>query len=77
MEPALTIIGICGGFEAVAMLTDRSEIRVRRWTYPKARGGTDGLIPADCQQVLMRAARDRGLPLSPEHFFPDVRSAAS
>lgn len=69
MEPAQTIITICGGFSAVADMTARSEIQVRRWTYPKARGGTDGLIPNDRQQPLLLAARARGIDLRPEHFF--------
>lgn len=70
LEPANSIIILCGGFAAVSDMTGRSEVRVRRWTYPKCRGGTGGLIPADCQQVLMAAARERGIPLRPSHFFP-------
>ncbi len=69
MEPANSIINLCGGFSAVAEMVARSEIRVRRWTYPKERGGTDGLIPSDCQQVLLSAARERGIDLRPDHFF--------
>ena len=71
LEPAKTIIEICGGIQSVAEITNRSAVRVRRWGYPVDRGGSGGLIPAEVQQVLMRAARDRGLPLRPEHFFPD------
>ncbi|WP_375263218.1 hypothetical protein [Palleronia sp.] len=71
MEPAISIIKICGGFAAVAEMTGRDETRVRRWTYPKERGGTGGLIPAEQQQVIMAEARARGLPLSPENFFVD------
>lgn len=70
MEPAHTIIDLCGGFRAVAEMVGRDETRVRRWTYPKDRGGTDGLIPSECQRALMEAARWRGLPLTAEHFFP-------
>ncbi|MGR3593017.1 MAG: hypothetical protein ACU0BO_13720 [Limimaricola soesokkakensis] len=72
MEPALTIIELCGGFKAVAEMTGRDETRVRRWTYPKDRGGTGGLIPSDMARILMVEAAKRGLPLKPEHFFPDV-----
>lgn len=72
MEPALTIIEICGGISKVAEMTGRSEIRVRRWTYPKARGGTDGLIPSDCAKALMEEAPKRGIALRPEHFFPAI-----
>ena len=69
MEPANTIIQICGGFNAVAEMTGRDQTRVRRWTYSKDKGGTGGLIPSECQQLLMEQAKERGLPLRPEHFF--------
>lgn len=71
MEPAQTIIRICGGFAAVATMVQRSEIRVRRWTYSKERGGSAGLIPSDCQQTLLREATKRGIDLRPEHFFAE------
>jgi hypothetical protein len=70
MEPANTIIEICGGVGVVAEMTGRDLSRVHRWTYPKDKGGTDGLIPTDAAQELMREARKRGIPLTPEHFFP-------
>ncbi|MDX2287498.1 MAG: hypothetical protein NW217_01575 [Hyphomicrobiaceae bacterium] len=59
----------------------RSEVRVRRWEYPKEKGGTGGLIPSDCQQTLLDAARAEGKDLRPEHFFtpiptPDQKDAA-
>lgn len=71
MEPAQKIIEICGGYQAVAKMTGRTISRVHRWTYPKDRGGTDGLIPSDAQQILLREAIKRGLPLTPAHFFPE------
>lgn len=67
----MSIIALCGGYKAVADMTGRDETRVRRWTYPKERGGSDGLIPSDVQQTLLKEAKARGLPLTPEHFFPD------
>lgn len=72
MEPAHSVITICGGIKAVASMTCRSQVRVRRWTYPKDRGGTDGLIPSDMQLVLLEAARSQGIDLRPEHFFHAV-----
>ena len=71
MEPANTIIEICGGFKAVAQMTGRAVSRVHRWTYPKDRGGTGGLVPAEIQQVLLFEAVRQGKPLTPAHFFPD------
>lgn len=69
MDPARTVIEICGGVDAVAAMTGRSKNRVRRWGYPKEQGGTGGLIPSDCQQLIMAAALTNGLPLLPSHFF--------
>lgn len=69
--PAAKIIELCGGFKAVARMTGRNETRVRRWTYPKDRGGTGGFIPSEAQQLLIREARAIGVPLEPRHFFPE------
>lgn len=69
LEPARTVIEICGGFRAVADMTGRNETRVRRWAYPRERGGTGGLIPAEAQHLLMAEARRQGIDLRPEHFF--------
>lgn len=70
MDPAKTVISICGGAKAVAQMVERDETRVRRWGYAKEKGGSDGLIPADVQVRLLTEARRRGIDLRPEHFFP-------
>ncbi len=69
MEPAKTVIKICGGCEAVAKMTGRHHTNVRRWTYPKEKGGTGGLIPTDAQAILYREALRLGIKLKPDHFF--------
>lgn len=69
LEPAHTVITICGGYAEAARMSGRSEVRVRRWEYPKDKGGTGGLIPTECQQTLLDAARGEGKPLRPDHFF--------
>lgn len=78
LEPAHTVITICGGYAETARMSGRSEVRVRRWEYPKEKGGTGGLIPSDCQQTLLDAARAEGKDLRPEHFFvtPPTEDAA-
>lgn len=76
MEPATTIITLCGGIEAVAEMVNRSTSRVHRWTYPKDRGGTGGLIPSESAMRLLDAARGRGIDLRPEHFFARAEDAA-
>lgn len=69
LNPAFSIITMCGGADAVADIVGRSVGRVYRWMHPRDRGGTGGLVPADCQQVLLDGARARGIDLRPEHFF--------
>lgn len=76
LEPANTIIMICGGFAEVAAMTGRNKVQVRRWTYPKDRGGTGGLIPSDAAQTLLAQAQARGLPLRPDHFFHSANPPA-
>jgi hypothetical protein len=66
---ALHVIEKCGGSQVVADMVGVDVSRVYRWTYPKERGGTDGLIPAQHQQTLLREARKRGIPLEPNDFF--------
>lgn len=71
LEPAKTIIEICGGVEKVAKMVGRSTISVRRWGYEKAKGGSDGFVPTDSQNRLLLEARKEGLGLEPHHFFRD------
>lgn len=73
MEPAQTIINLCGGVSAVAEMTGRDASSVHRWTYPRSKGGAGGVIPSDAASKLMAKARERGLPLTPEHFFAGVQ----
>lgn len=69
LEPAHSLIRKCGGFAAVARMTGRSEVRVRRWTYPVDRGGTGGMIPTEVHERLMLAARAEGVDLRPDDFW--------
>jgi len=68
-EPATTIINRCGGVSVVAEWLKLNPTSVQRWTYPKERGGTGGLVPSKRQEALMRAAREHGKVLRPEDFF--------
>lgn len=69
MNVAEHIIEKCGGAANVAAITGVHISRVHRWTYPKERGGTGGLIPAGHQQTIMNAAVRMGLDLAPSDFF--------
>lgn len=77
MEPAQSIIAKCGGAAIVSEWTSVHVTRVRRWTYPKSRGGTGGLVPAAHQAPLLAAARARGIPLEPADFFPTDATRAA
>ncbi|WP_439580188.1 hypothetical protein [Elioraea sp.] len=72
--PAEIVLRRFGGADAVAAIVSLSASRVYRWTRPRARGGTDGLIPAKHQPVLLAAARARGIRLTPADLVP-LRSA--
>lgn len=69
MNPASRVIEKCGGPAIVAEITGVHVSRVHRWTYSKERGGSEGRIPAQHQQALLDAARERNFPLAPEDFF--------
>lgn len=77
MNVAEHVISICGGAAIVASWLGLEPPAVYRWTYPRGRGGTGGLIPSVHQSPLLRAAKLAGKPLQPSDFFdPDVVSLA-
>jgi hypothetical protein len=67
-NPAALVIGMFGGAPKVADLCGLNESSVYRWTYPKERGGLDGIVPARHQRTLLREAPGLGVPLTPDHF---------
>lgn len=69
MGPASNIITICGGVAIVAQWTGLNRTSVLRWTHPKERGGTGGIIPAKHQAELLRRAKAAGKRLFPSDFF--------
>lgn len=71
-EHVITKIGngsLADGVRLVCVWLGRSRSRVYCFTYPRARGGTDGVIPAKDQQIILRCARAAGIDLKPEDFF--------
>lgn len=66
------IIKKLGGPRAVADMLGMSVTGVYKWTYPKEVGGVNGLIPAKRQLELMIAAKQRGIILTAEDFFPQL-----
>lgn len=73
--PAHIVLRRFGGPRAVAAIVGLSVSRVYRWTRPRDCGGTDGLIPAKHQPVLLAAARARGIRLTPADLVPRLRRA--
>lgn len=72
MEPALHIIAMFGGAEAVAEITGVTNDAVYRWTYPRDKRGSDGFIPAKHHMTLVDAAKKKKLPLRLESFYPSA-----
>lgn len=75
MEPARSIIERLGGHAVVAAGLGISTTRVYYFTYPKAKGGTDGLIPQKHWPALFRLAKDRGVSLSADDLYPTEAAA--
>ena len=76
LEPARTVLEIIG-IDTAARVTGRHRSRVMRWMYPRAKGGSDGLIPSEMQQRLMAYAASNNVPLRPEHFFGSPTESAA
>lgn len=75
MEPARTIIKRLGGEAAVAAATGTAYTAPYRWQYPKARGGTGGLIPQRHHRRLLDFAAKVGVALQPDDFLPRAEPA--
>jgi hypothetical protein len=64
VSQAQTIIDKFGGVPALAKATGFSLNSVYKWTYPKEKGGTGGLIPASKLPEVYMAAQRLGIELS-------------
>lgn len=70
MEPAFKIISALGGTARVSFLTGRHRTRVWKWTQPREKGGTGGLIPIEFIRPLLDESSRLGLGLTAEDFLP-------
>jgi hypothetical protein len=70
------VIEKCGGPKVVSEWLGLDLSNIYRFTYPRSRGGTDGIIPAHHQPVLLAKARENGIDLTPNDFFPASSEAA-
>ena len=66
---AKNIIQIVGGHKPVAKICGVDLAYVYRWTYPKERRGTNGLIPVRFHKPLISGAKEMGIDLVPNDFF--------
>ncbi len=68
-DVAKKVIRKFGGAKAVSKVLGLSTTQVYRFQYPKSKGGTGGLIPAEHAHTLLREARTKGIELEPSDFF--------
>lgn len=67
--------GARGLYEALERHGKRRDITaIYRWTYPKAKGGTNGLVPASAMPDVVLVARLEGIVLTPEDTHPEQRA---
>lgn len=67
------VIAKFGSAYRLAKLLNRNPSSVYRWTHPKARGGTGGIIPAAAMRELLKIARVEGVLLTPADLDPRPR----
>lgn len=77
MEPAKSIIKRLGGEKAVAEITATSYTAPYRWQHPLAKRGTGGVIPQRHIPTLLAYARQHGIALAPDDFFPSEQQAVA
>lgn len=76
MEPAASIIKKLGGHDVIAEYLQTAKNTPFRWTYPREKGGTGGIIPHWHHEKLMQMATDRGIPLSRIELVEGVSASA-
>jgi hypothetical protein len=76
VSQAQAIIRKFGGVPALAKATELSLNSVYKWTYPKERGGTGGLIPTDKLPVVLDAAKARGIEITVDDLRGSSQEAA-
>lgn len=48
-----------------------SRATIYKWSYPRSRGGTGGLIPASALHLVLKAARLEGILLTADDLNPE------
>lgn len=70
---AQRVIAKFGGALKLAAAMDIDASCVYRWTYPKSRGGSGGVIPGKSIANVLRVARLHGVMLTAEDLDPRAR----
>ena len=65
ISPAERTIAKFRSAQKVAEIAGVNVSNVHRWTYPKDRGGTGGLVPGRHHRRLLDAGRDPDIGLTP------------
>ena len=65
LDPAASVIKILG-MGNVSKITGVDRTQCWRWTQPKSKRGTGGLIPQDHHPVILAFAEQKGLPVTAE-----------
>lgn len=69
LDPAKTVLTKIGGVDVAARVTGKHVSRVYRWTYPRDKGGTGGVVPHDDATKLLEYAKANSIALAAEDFF--------
>lgn len=70
MNIAEQIIEKVGGVAKVATICGRTHSWVYKWTYPKDKGGRDGLVPhEDAEKLIAASLRGECPVVLPSDFF--------
>lgn len=66
-----------GAFRLASILREMDESRtvttLYRWTYPRSKGGTGGLIPGESIPLVLEAARRSGVKITHADWSPEER----
>ena len=73
LSQAQRVIARFNGAPNLARALGCHESTVFKWTYPRAKQGSDGIIPSCAMKRVMRVARAEGILLTPEDLYPGDR----
>lgn len=68
-SPADKVIAAFHGVRATARALGRNPSSISRWRKCREDGGTDGRVPSNLQEAVLREARSRGLALSADDLI--------